>query len=51
MTGVHGLEHVPDFGTTDFTYQNPIGTHSQGIAHQVALRNLSRIFVVVVPSL
>ena len=36
MAGVHGLEHVEGLATTDLTDDDAVGSHTQGVAHQVA---------------
>jgi hypothetical protein len=37
---VHGLEHVQHLVAADLADDDAVGTHTQGVAHQVALRDL-----------
>ena len=36
VAGVHGLDHVQRFGAAALTHQDPVGSHAQGVFHQVA---------------
>ena len=36
MPGIHGLQHIEAFAASHFAYNNPVWTHTQGIANQVA---------------
>src|SRR5205823_1418951 len=36
VTGVHGLEHVESLGAADLAHDDAVGTHTQGVADQVA---------------
>ena len=44
MAGVHRLEHVECFRTSNLTNDDPIGAHSQAVDHQVALGDTARSF-------
>ena len=35
MPCVHGLEHIEGFTTTDFTDDDSVWSHAQGVAHQI----------------
>ena len=41
MTGVHGLEHVEGLAATNLTDDDAVGSHTQGVAHEVADRHLA----------
>ena len=36
VPGVHGLQHVATFRTAHLAHHNTVGTHAQGVGHQVA---------------
>ena len=44
VAGVHRLHHVEGFGATHLTDDDAVGAHTQGVAHQVALRHLALAF-------
>src|SRR5262249_4339561 len=44
VTGVHGLEHVQRLARTHFTDDDAIGTHTQTVLHQIALRDFALAF-------
>ena len=35
MTGIHGLEHIQGLAAATFADDQPVGTHSQAVHHQV----------------
>ena len=44
VAGVHGLQHVERFRTAAFADDDPFGTHTQGISHQVGGGDLPLAF-------
>ena len=44
VTGGHRLQHVHDFGATDFAQYDAVGPHTQGVLDQVALGHLALAF-------
>ncbi len=44
VTGVHGLKHVDRFTAADLADHDAIGTHTQGVAHEVSLRDFTTTF-------
>ena len=51
VTGVHRLEHVERLGASDLADDDPVGPHAQGVAHEVADRDLTLSFDVLRPRL
>src|SRR5262252_5103325 len=51
MAGVHRLEHVKSFRTTNLTDDDPIRPHPQSIADKFALRDMANAFDVGWPGL
>ena len=47
MTGVHGLEHVQGLAAADFSYDDPVGPHSEGVDDQLANADPTLAFYVV----
>src|ERR1700733_1316913 len=41
MAGVHGLQHVECLAAAALAYHDAVGPHAQGVAHQVADRDLA----------
>jgi len=39
MTGIHGLQHIQCFFSTDFADDDAVGTHTQRVDHQLANTN------------
>ena len=39
MPGVHGLQHVERLRAADLADQDPVGSHAQGVAHQIPDRD------------
>ena len=44
VAGVHGLEHVQHLVAADLADDDAVGAHTQGVAHQVARRDLALAF-------
>ena len=44
VTGVHRLEHIERFSTTTFADDDPVGTHTQAVSHEVGRRNSAFAF-------
>ena len=44
VTGVHGLQHIEDFGSPGFSHDDPVGPHAERISKQIALRDGSPPF-------
>ena len=51
MAGVHGLKHVQRLGSAALADDDAVRPHAQGVAHQVALRDLAEPFEVGRPRL
>jgi hypothetical protein len=50
VAGVHRLQHVESLGAADLAEDDPVGAHTQGVAQQVAHRDLATAFEVRRPS-
>ena len=35
MAGIHGLQHIQGFAASDFTYDNAVRAHTEGVLYQV----------------
>ena len=44
VTRVHGVQHVQRLGPTRFAHDDAVRAHTEGVDHQVALRNRARAF-------
>ncbi len=44
MARVHRLQHVKCFGAATLTDNDPVGTHTQSVLHEITLRDLSGSF-------
>ena len=44
MPGVQGGEQIDDFCSTNFADDDPIGSHSQGLPHEITHGDLSGSF-------
>ena len=44
VAGVHGLQHVERFRSAAFADDDPLGTHTQGVLHQVGGRDRALAF-------
>jgi hypothetical protein len=42
VAGVHRLQHVHRLGAADLADDDPVGSHTQRVAHQLANRDLAR---------
>ncbi len=51
VSGVHGLEHVEGLATAHLADDDAIGPHAQGVAHEIADRDLAASFEVLRASL